>query len=62
MAPTTMPADAYSFMKKHIPSLLLGSGGFNEHHTPLDKIDLIDFHHLQKATDLLWQLIKILTK
>ena len=53
--------DTYSFMKKDIPSLLLGSGGFSEHHMPLDKIDLIDFHHLQKAADLLWQLINILT-
>jgi Zn-dependent M28 family amino/carboxypeptidase len=49
--------DAYSFMNKQIPSLLLGSGGFDEHHTPKDKIDLIDFPHLQKATDLLYRLI-----
>ncbi|HVW12778.1 MAG TPA: M20/M25/M40 family metallo-hydrolase [Mucilaginibacter sp.] len=49
--------DTYSFMNKQIPSLLLGSGGFNEHHTPKDKIDLIDFPHLQKATSLLYRLI-----
>ncbi len=49
--------DTYSFMNKNIPSLLLGSGGFDEHHTPQDKIDLIDFEHLQKATKMLYNLI-----
>lgn len=49
--------DTYSFMNKQIPSLLLGSGGFDEHHTPKDKIDLIDFPHLQRATSLLYRLI-----
>ena len=49
--------DSYSFMKKNVPSLLLGSGGFDEHHTPEDKIDLIDFAHLQKASRLLVSLI-----
>lgn len=52
--------DTYSFMNKNIPSLLLGSGGFDEHHTPQDKIDLIDFQHLQKACILLYNLIKTL--
>lgn len=42
--------DSYSFMKKGVPSLLLGSGGFPEHHSTLDKINLIDFEHLRKAT------------
>jgi len=50
--------DSYSFMKNGIPSLLLGSGGFDEHHSTKDKIDLIDFEHLQKASKLLYQLIK----
>jgi Zn-dependent M28 family amino/carboxypeptidase len=50
--------DGYSFMHKNIPSLLLGSGGFDEHHTTRDNIDLIDFEHLGKATKLL---IKLLT-
>src|SRR5882757_7756495 len=45
--------DSYSFMKKQVPSLLLSSGGFDEHHTPQDKIELIDFVHLQKASRLL---------
>lgn len=49
--------DTYSFMNKHIPSVLLASGGFPEHHTPGDKINLIDFKHLQKATLLLKELI-----
>jgi hypothetical protein len=49
--------DSYSFMKKQVPSLLLSSGGFNEHHTPQDKIDLIDFEHLQKVSRLLTRLI-----
>ncbi|GAA3958831.1 M28 family metallopeptidase [Mucilaginibacter dorajii] len=50
--------DSYSFMKKQVPSLLLSSGGFDEHHTPQDKIDLIDFPHLQKVSRLLNQLIR----
>ena len=49
--------DSYSFMKKDVPSLLLGSGGFPEHHSILDKIDLIDFEHLNKARLLLTTLI-----
>jgi hypothetical protein len=49
--------DSYSFMNKHIPSLLLGSGGFDEHHTPEDKIDLIDFEQMQKATLLLYRFV-----
>jgi hypothetical protein len=52
--------DSYSFMNKNIPSLLLGSGGFDEHHTPQDKIALIDFPHLQKATRLLGHLVSLL--
>jgi len=50
--------DSYSFMNNGIPSLLLGSGGFDEHHTPEDKISLIDFPHLRKASLLLIQLIR----
>lgn len=49
--------DTYSFISRHIPSLLLGSGGFDEHHTPQDKINLIDFSHLQKATRLLYNFL-----
>jgi len=50
--------DSYSFMKKNLPSLLLGSGGFDEHHTPQDKIDLIDFVHLQKVSLALNRLMR----
>ena len=49
--------DSYSFMRKGVPSLLLGSGGFPEHHSILDKINLIDFAHLKKTTLLLITLI-----
>ena len=49
--------DTYSFMRMSIPSLLLGSGGFDEHHTPADKIDGIDIEQLRKATRLLAGLI-----
>ena len=52
--------DAYSFMQKKIPSLLLGSGGFDEHHTTRDNVDLIDFPHLHKATLLLGNLVSAL--
>ncbi|MGN6640764.1 MAG: hypothetical protein ACTHJ8_17765, partial [Mucilaginibacter sp.] len=54
--------DTYSFMNNHIPSVLLGSGGFDEHHTPQDRIDLIDFVHLQKATRLLFNLMTVYRK
>ena len=50
--------DTYSFMSRHIPSLLLGSGGFEEHHTPWDKMNLIDFQHLRRATRLLYNFFK----
>ena len=50
--------DGYSFITRHVPSVLLSSGGFDEHHTVLDKIDLIDFEHLRKATVLLSALVE----
>jgi len=50
--------DSYSFMKKKVPSLLLSSGGFDEHHTPKDKTDLIDFDHLKKVSRLLNKLVR----
>jgi hypothetical protein len=50
--------DSYSFIRKNVPSILLSSGGFDEHHTVLDKIDLIDFPHLRKATVLLNSLVE----
>jgi hypothetical protein len=36
---------------------MLSSGGFKDHHTPQDKIDLIDFDHLQFAAKLLYSFI-----
>ena len=56
-----MNTDTYSFMQKRIPSVLLGSGGFSEHHTTMDNIDLIDFDHLKKATMLVYRLCTLLT-
>ena len=55
-----MNTDTYSFMQKKIPSLLLGSGGFSEHHTTMDNIELIDFDHLKKATILVYRLCTLL--
>ena len=62
MREVLMNTDTYSFMQKQVPSLLLGSGGFSEHHTTMDNIDLIDFDHLQKATTLVYRLIASLAK
>jgi len=50
--------DSYSFIYKNVPSVLLSSGGFSDHHTVLDKIDLIDFEHLRKVTVLLNSLVE----
>ena len=52
--------DTYNFLNKNIPSVLLSSGGFDEHHSPLDKIELIDFEHLQKVALLLNKFITLL--
>lgn len=49
--------DLWSFYKKGIPTVMLASGGFPEHHTPQDKITLIDFEHLLKAAKLLHSFI-----
>jgi hypothetical protein len=40
-----------------MPSVLLSSGGFDERHSLLDKIALIDFGHSQKVALLLNKLI-----
>ena len=57
MADVIKDCDTYSFYSKNIPSIILGSGGFKEHHTPQDKIDLIDFDHLLAATKFLYSFI-----
>jgi Zn-dependent M28 family amino/carboxypeptidase len=43
-------SDTLSFYLKQHPAIILGSGGFPEHHQPSDNIDLIDFNHLYRAT------------
>jgi len=42
-------SDTLSFYQKGLPSILLGSGGFPEHHTPQDNLELIDFEHLHRV-------------
>ena len=45
--------DSWSYIKKGIPSIMLSSGGFPEHHTTKDKIELIDYDHLVVAANFL---------
>jgi hypothetical protein len=49
--------DLWSYYQKNIPAIMLSSGGFRDHHTPQDKIDLIDFAHLLVATKILHSFI-----
>jgi hypothetical protein len=49
--------DLWSYCQKGIPAIMLSSGGFPEHHTPQDKINLIDFDHLLVATKFLYSFI-----
>ncbi|MFX0142403.1 MAG: M28 family metallopeptidase, partial [Candidatus Hodarchaeota archaeon] len=49
--------DLWSYCQREIPAIMLSSGGFPEHHTPQDKINLIDFEHLLKAAKLLHSFI-----
>jgi len=49
--------DLWSYYQKNIPAVMLSSGGFRDHHTLQDKIDLIDFDHLQFAAKLLYSFI-----
>jgi len=49
--------DLMSYDEKEIPVFMLSSGGFPEHHTIWDKIDLIDFNHLLVSTKFLNSLI-----
>jgi len=50
--------DTRSFYLKDVPGVLIGSGGFPEHHTPEDNLDLIDFEHFQKVTIFIYEFIK----
>ncbi len=49
--------DLWSYCQKGIPAIMLSSGGFPEHHTPQDKINLIDFDHLLIATKFLYSFV-----
>jgi len=49
--------DSWSYIKKGIPAIMLSSGGFPEHHTTKDKIQLIDFDHLLVAANFLNSII-----
>ncbi len=49
--------DLRSYYEKGIPVIMLSSGGFPEHHTIRDKIDLIDFEHLSIAAKFLHSFI-----
>lgn len=46
-------SDSWSFVLDKRPAIILGSGGFREHHTPRDAIDLIDFEQMARATSLI---------
>lgn len=50
--------DTWSFYQKKMPSILIGSGGFPEHHTPEDDVGLIDFKHLHTATLFVYAYIR----
>ena len=48
--PTISGSDTLSFYQKRLPAIILGSGGFPEHHRTGDNVDLIDYEHLSRAT------------
>lgn len=50
--------DTLSFYQKGLPAILLGSGGFPEHHTPNDNLDLIDYEHLHRAAVFVLDYVK----
>lgn len=49
--------DLWSYHEKKIPAIMLSSGGFPEHHTFHDNIELIDFEHLLVSSDFLYSFI-----
>jgi len=51
-------SDTWSFYLKDVPGVLIGAGGFPEHHTPQDNLDLIDFEHFQKVTLFIYEFIR----
>jgi hypothetical protein len=48
--PVISGSDTLSFYLKQLPAIILGSGGFPEHHQTSDNVDLIDYDHLYRAT------------
>ena len=50
-------SDTYSFYLKEIPAVILSSGGHSDHHTPEDKINMIEFDHLHVAAKFLYLFI-----
>jgi Zn-dependent M28 family amino/carboxypeptidase len=49
---TISGSDTLSFYLARLPAIILGSGGFPEHHRTSDNVDLIDYEHLSRATAL----------
>lgn len=49
--------DLWSYYQKDIPVIMLSSGGFPEHHTIHDNIDLIDLDHLFRSAKFLYSFI-----
>lgn len=58
--PVISGSDTLSFYQKGLPAVILGSGGFPEHHTPNDNLDLIDYEHLHRAALFVLDYIKVL--
>ena len=50
--------DLWNYYQRDIPVIMLSSGGFPEHHSIQDTINLIDFEHLYIASQLLYALIR----
>lgn len=51
-------SDTWSFVLAEKPAIIIGSGGFPEHHTPGDTIVLIDFDHLTKASRFVTEYVR----
>jgi Zn-dependent M28 family amino/carboxypeptidase len=53
-------SDTWSFVLDKRPAIILGSGGFREHHTPQDTVDLIDLEQMARATALIIDYVRAL--
>lgn len=49
--------DLWNYYTRGIPAVMLSSGGFPEHHALQDRIDVIDFEHLDIAAKMLTSFI-----